>query len=41
MRPESACKSAAQDVTHTTPDLLRNSAHFRGLLRRAAHENRT
>jgi hypothetical protein len=28
MRPESACKSAAQDVTHTTPDLLRNSAHF-------------
>jgi hypothetical protein len=28
MRPESVCKSTAQDVTHTTPDLLRNRAHF-------------
>jgi hypothetical protein len=31
MRPESACKSAAELVTNKTLELLRYSAHFSGL----------
>ena len=31
MRPESVRKSAAEDATHKTPDLVRYSAHFSGL----------
>ncbi len=30
MDPESVCQNLVQSVTHTTPDLLRNSAHLSG-----------
>ena len=30
-RPESACKTAAEHVTHKTPELLRYSAQISGL----------